>query len=333
MFRKISASLIFVVFVVASVPFFLGLSFGNTFLSPSFYSGTLLDASYDPVVDAITAKVQNIDPVFSQYFSEEEIRDRVQKHFTRDLLRDVVETSLDQFSQTVDTAPVESDRGLRLRLSFAPFVEASGNFFRDLVQLSLERIPTCTADEVPPSREVFPACTLAAWKTPYFKDSFKNQFQQAYEDRMLKQFSGTKGNFSYELELGMSKSRLLSLTQTFDYALLYLAAFLLVFTVIMLIVWMRRWDIGLRWAGSMWMTSAVLGGIFALFILFLSRLVPSAFFGFPSESIEAEHARNFLQVVSFSFAGTYLLFLLLSFLIGLFFFVFARKFDSLIHDT
>ncbi len=333
MFRKIIASLIFVVFVVASVPFFLGLSLGKTFLSRTFYSGTLLDTAYEPLVDFLTTNVQDIDPVFKTLFTSDEVRQRVEQYFSKDIVQNVIKQSFDQFDQNVAQVPADSTRkDLRVRIGLVPLVQASKDFLREMVQDTLQRVPTCAAGQTPVITNIFPNCTPASSQTPEFREKFKSQFETAYQDKIFKKFAGTNGDFSYDAQLGLSKSRYLTITQTFEYMTLYMSAFLLAFTVLMLLTWIRRWDIGLRWTGSMWMTSAVLGGIFAIFIFFASRFIPASTLGVSGQSVVYDQIITFIHVLSVAFVKIYSVFLLLAFLVGLFFYIFARKFDPMYQD-
>lgn len=334
MFRKIIASLIFVVFVVASVPFFLGLSLGKTFLSRSFYSGTLLDTAYAPLVDFVALNVRDMDPLFEKSFTEGEIRQRVEKHFTQDVVRKLIQESFDQFDQNVAQVPTENSRkDLTVRIGLAPLVQASRGFLSEIVQDSLGKIPPCKPNEQPVVTNIFPSCTMSLWQTPEFREKFRSQFETAYQDKIFKKFAGNNGDFSYDLELGLSKNRYLSIAQTLEYAGLYMSSFLLAFTILMLLVWMKRWDIGLRWTGSMWMTSAVLGTIFAIFIFFSSRLIPAHVLEVPAESAAYVNITALVHVLSVSFVKIYGLFLFLAFLVGLFFYLLARKFDSISSES
>lgn len=333
MLRKIIASLIFVIFVVASVPFFLGLSVGKTFLSRSFYTGTLLDTAYSPVVDFITTNIRDMDPLFKSSFSEEDIHQRVEKHFTKDVVRTMITQSFDEFDQRVIDTPAENTRkDLKIRIGLVPLVQSSQNFLREIVQDSLQKIPVCKPHEKPVLTNIFPSCMLAAWQTPEFRETFRGQFERAYQDKLFKKFAGYNGDFSYDLELGLSKNRYLFLTETFEYAALYMSSFLIAFTVLMLLTWMRRWDIGLRWVGSMWMTSAVLGGIFAVFIFFASKLIPASALDIPAGSAAYDHLTTLISILSVAFIKIYSLFIILAFLVGLFFYLFARKFDYQYHE-
>ncbi|MBP7898754.1 hypothetical protein KAZ92_02290 [Candidatus Gracilibacteria bacterium] len=296
MLRKIIASLIFTIFVVASVPFFLGLTMGRTFFSRSFYQGALFDAAYSPLSDYVAENIQLIDPVFAR-FTQDEIRAHFVKHFTPDVLRKVIDQSLDQFDQRItSTTPDTAKKSLKIPINLSSLVPVSKEFLKEF------------------SSEI----------------KLRGDSQDFYQDKLITQFAGTKGDFSYELDLGMSKSSYVSTAKTLDTMAYYISTVLFAFTLLMLLLWFKVWDTGLRWAGSMWMTSAVLGGFIALFIAISEKFLSPNFFGLPQDSAQYVHVIAVFHVIAFSFLKSYLFVLFAAFIIGLAFFLFARRLDRAI---
>lgn len=329
MLRKIIASLIFTIFVVASVPFFLGLTMGKTFFSRSFYRGALFDAAYSPLSDYVAEGIQHVDPVFAQ-LPQDEVRARFMKHFTPDVFRKVIDQSLDQFDQRITSETTDAaKKSLKVPINLSSLVPVSKTFIGELFVLVFDKIPVCQANEKPVLTSIFPSCKPVSWQTDQFKHTFQSDFQNLYEDKMISQLVGTKGDFSYELDLGISKSSYLSTAKTLDTIAYYISTILFAFTILMLLLWFKVWDTGFRWAGSMWMTAAVLGFLIALFIAFSEKLLSPDFFGLPQDSSQYVHVVSVFHVIAFSFLRSYLLILFIAFAIGLVFFLFARKLDRI----
>lgn len=297
MFRKIIASLIFVLFVVSSVPFFLGLTLGKSFFSRSFYTGVFLDTAYSPLMSALAGHVGDLDPAFKNSISEDEVHQSLEKYFTKPILTHLIDDSFQRFDARLASLPSTTDTAkLQFPVSLAALVDPAKHFFQDIIQHA------------------------APGKIPA-------EFEKGYDDMILKKFGGPHHDFSYDLDLGISQNNYISLVQTFDTTFSRIPLFLLAFTLLMLLLWRRPWSTGLRWSGRMWLTSAILGGIFAVFLFFIPNHIPPSAFG-----IASQDSPLYLQVISLlhifisAFLKIYILVLSFAFLIAISFYFFARKF-------
>lgn len=326
MLRKIIASLIFVIFVVASIPFFFGLAFGKTFFSSSFYSGTLLDTAYSPFIDVATRSVYELDPAFQKYFTEDEIREKVQTHFPDDVLKQAIENSVRSFSSA--SISQDTKRSTNFQLDLTPVVNASSGFVRDMIRLVFDKIPACKPGETPVlknQKDIFESCIPPQLLTPANKQKVIANFEQMYQKMLFKEYSRSGGGYSYQVPVPGSRASYLQLAGFLDSGLLYLAAFLVAFTIFLLLTWVRSWDIGLRWVGTMWITSAVLGGIFAFFLLFSHVFIPSEVFGVPPGSESYTQLMSFVQIIFAAFAKIYAFILCIPLLVGIFLYLAGRR--------
>ncbi len=329
MLRKIIASLVFVIFVIASIPFFFGLAFGKTFLSGTFYSGTLLDTAYTPFVDVATRSVHQLDPAFQKHFSEDEIREKIRTHFSKDILKQSIENSVQAFSAA--SLSQESKRSTSFRLNLTPIVNASGGFVREMIGLVFDRIPACKTGETPvlkSSKDIFESCIPAELAKADSKQEVTAHFEQLYKKMLFKEYSSFGGGYSYDVPVPGSRTSYLQFAGFLDQGLLYLASFLVAFTILLLLTWVKHWDIGLRWVGTMWITSAVLGGIFAFFLLFSHVFFPSELFGVPSGSDGYAHLMSFVRILSAAFVKVYAFILCIPLVIGIIFYLSGRRLES-----
>ncbi len=329
MFRKILASLIFAIFVTASIPFFFGVAVGKTFLSPSFYSGALLDTAYTPLTLTLSQNIRVVDPVFAISFSDEDLTELIRKHFTKDIFRGVIVGTFDAFTQDDPSSSSPSlKRTTRIQLDLTLFVEPSRQFLKELIQRSFENIPPCKSGEQPSLDAILPSCMLPSWKSETFQNKFGADFEKAYQDKLFSRFANSSGQFSYDLEVTGSKSTYLSLAKTLDDAILYLSAFLLGLTLLLLLLWVKQWDIGFRWASTMWITSSIIGLVFVVCIFFLPAFLSPGFFDLPAGSPQYDQLMVALRILTVSFIKVYALFLFAALGVGIIFHVLHRRSDS-----
>ena len=309
MFRKILTIVIFSVFVLCSIPFFLGLALSHTFFSQSFYTGTLLNTSYDPLMNVATKNILELDPAFKQYLSEDEVREILTSYFTKDLFKTSIASSSSAFSQSIASAtPYTSQtEKLKVRLDFTPFIEPSRLVLQDVTQRILDRLPPCVAGSTPTIVGVFPRCAMVSWQTDDFKKKFNDAFQKEYQQKVQKIVVGPgETGFARDVTVDVSLRDISFALHQFERMDLYIVFFVFAFLSLMTLLWFRTIHTGLTLSSLMLVTASVLGLLLALI---LSRVVSL----FPPEAIAdptmpqatSALARDLLSVILMSFAKVY----------------------------
>lgn len=309
MFRKILTIVIFSVFVLCSLPFFLGLAISHTFFSQTFYTGTLLNTSYDPLMDVATKNILELDPAFKQYFSEDEIRQILTSHFTKDLFKTSIASSSSAFAQSIAsvTPSTPQAEALKVRLDFTPFIEPSRLFLQDVTQLTLDRLPPCVAGSTSTIVGVFPRCAMASWQTDDFKKKFNDAFQKEYQQKVQKIVAGSgETGFVREVTVDASLHDIAFALHQFEMMDLYIFFFVFAFLSLMMLLWFRSIHTGLTLSSLMLVTASVLGLLLALILSRVVSLLPPDAIADPTvPQVTSDLARDLLSVILMSFAKVY----------------------------
>ncbi len=320
MFRKILTIVIFSVFVVFSIPFFLGLALSHTFFSQNFYTGTFLNTAYVPLVDAAAGNMTELDPAIARYFPQDEIRQLLMMHFTKDVFRTVIEGTSSKLHQEIAATPASISRSDKLPLSInlTPLLEPSKLFLQTATQRVLDRLPPCKAGIQPEITGIFPSCSLLSWKTDDFRNQFNKQFQQTYEKKILNNVMSANGSgFVKNIELDVSRRDIGLVLRQFDMMNIYVVLFMVAFVSLMLLLWLRKLKIGLMYSGIMIVSSGVVGLLIAMMLSKIVLFLPSDALMDPALSeANIALAREILGVVFVSFAKAYAGILLVITLLG-----------------
>lgn len=320
MFKKILTAVIFSVFVISSLPFFLGLTFANTFFSRSFYTGTFVNTAYDPAVDLAVTNMTALDPALQKYFAEGEIRELFTQHFTKDILREAIDTTSSKFSQDISSGAIDPsvNKKMKIRVDFTPLLNPLKLFLQDLIQRVLDRLPPCAPGTEPQISGIFPSCAMDSWKTGDFKQTFNAQFQKAYEQKVLRTVlhPGQSG-FVRDLTLDAPQSDIKFALDQLEKMNMYVVLFILAFVGLMILLWHRTMRTALTLSGLMLIISSALGLVLALILAnATSFLSPDAFADPAISQANFDIARDLLDVLLVSFAKVYATILGLCMLLG-----------------
>ncbi len=309
MFRKILTIVIFSVFVLCSLPFFLGLAISHTFFSRSFYTGTFLNTAYAPTINMASKSIADIDPAFQKHFSQDEISQLLQTHFTKDLLRNTVDKTSSAFSQDIAAVSPDSSKNdkLTFTIDFTPYQEPLMLFISDMVQQTLDRLPPCAAGAKPEVVGVFPSCSLASWQTDDFKKKFSDEFKKDYQQKIFANPVGPgETAFVRNLVLDVPRSDVAFALHQFEMMNVYTVLFVLAFISLMLLLWIRNFYTGLTLSSLMLVTASVLGLLLALILSRVVSLFPPEAITNPTVSQATfDLARDLLSVILMSFAKVY----------------------------
>lgn len=268
-----------------------------------------MDTAYGPAMNVATKNMIGLDSAFQRYFSEDEVRQLLMTYFTKDIFKNVIEKSSSKFSQDISSAPLDSSKADKLKMTFdfSPFLEPSRLFLQSITQQILDRIPPCATGVEPDGTGVFPSCSLLSWQTSDFKQKFNKAFQVAYEQKVLKSIVGpNEAGFARDVTFDVSRRDAVFAIRQFEMMNMYTVFFVLAFVSLMLLLWMRNFHTGLMLSSLMLVTASVLGLLLALI---LSKVVSL----FPPESIVDPTvsqstlvlARDLLSVILMSFAKVY----------------------------
>lgn len=309
MFRKILTIVIFSVFVLCSLPFFLGLAISNTFFSRSFYTGTFLNTAYVPAINVVSKSIIDIDPAFQKHFSQDEVGQLLMTHFTKDLLRNTIDKTSSAFIQDIASASLDSSRNTKLTftIDFTPHQEPLMFFISDMVQRTLDRLPRCAAGTKPEVIGVFPSCSLPSWQTDDFKKKFSDEFKKNYQQKIFANPVGTgETAFVRNLVLDVPRMDVAFAIQQFKLMNIYTILFVFAFISLMLLLWIRNFYTGLTLSSLMLATASVLGLLLALILSRIVSLFPPDAIMDPTVS-QATYAlaRDLLSVIFMSFAKVY----------------------------
>lgn len=309
MFRKILTIAIFSVFVLCSVPFFLGLAISHTFFSRTFYTGTLLNTAYEPLSNVVARNMLELDPVLQQSISADEIRTYFRSRFTKDILKSSIETTSSAFSKDVlSTMPnASSSEKLKAKLDLAPLVEPSKLFLQDITQLVLERLPPCAVGRLPEFTKIFPNCIPVSSQQADFKTDFNTNFQKAYQQNVLRDIVGSeKTGFARDVTLDVPLRDVAFALRQFERMDMYVVFFVLAFISLVLLLWFRNLHTGLTLSSFMLITASVLGLLVAMILSKIVSLLPTDVAADPSVSQSTIIlARDLLSVILVSFAKVY----------------------------
>ncbi|MCX6734035.1 MAG: hypothetical protein NTX63_04485 [Candidatus Peregrinibacteria bacterium] len=309
MFRKILTIAIFSVFVLCSVPFFLGLAISHTFFSRSFYTGTLLNTAYEPLSNVVARNMLELDPVLQQSISADEIRTYFASRFTKNILRSSIETTSSAFSKDVlSVLPnASSSEKLKAKLDFTPLVEPSKLFLQDITQQVLERLPPCAAGKLPEIAKIFPNCIPASSQQANFKTDFNASFQKEYQQNVLKSVVGSeKTGFVRDVTLDVPLRDVAFALHQFERMDMYIVFFVLAFVSLVLLLWFRNLHTGLTLSSLMIVTASVLGLLIAMILSKIVSLLPTDVVADSSVSESTIIlARDLLSVILVSFAKVY----------------------------
>jgi|GEM_PF-2114090 len=330
MFRKILTIAIFSVFVLCSVPFFLGLSLSHTFFSHTFYTGTLLNTAYVPLSNVVAKSVLELDPVLQQSISESEIRAFFTSRFTKDIVRDSVETTSTTFSGDVSSVSpnISPSEKLKVRLDFAPFVEPSKLFLQDIAQQVLERLPPCAGEKLPEVVKIFPSCIPVSLQQSDFKADFIANFQRKYQRDVLQNMIGSeKTGFVRDVVLDVPLRDVAFALHQFERMDMYVVLFVLAFVSLMLLLWFRNFQTGLTLSSLMLVTASVLGLFIAMILSKIVSFLPADVITDPSVSQSTVTlARDLLSVILVSFAKVYATLQSIMLLVGGALYVYAHRY-------
>jgi len=158
--RKITASFLVILFIVLAMPNFLVYGISRTYLNTDFYRrDDLVQGVYDFSLDKTVALLQEKSDFFKGYFTTADLRDQVEKVFTKKIFSE----TLNNFAGQIDNYKNDTSKPLTLslqtlranlltvgnNLAYAIYQKLPTCSDADLLKLSAQKIPECVPKNVP----------------------------------------------------------------------------------------------------------------------------------------------------------------------------------------
>lgn len=151
--RKITASLLVILFVVMALPNFLIYGLSRTYLSVDFYRrADVVGQIHDFTLDRTVGVLQSESDFFSGYFSPAELRENVAKVFTQAIFQEI----LDDFATQIEQ--YKKDPNLKLVLSVRVLRDNLLTVGNNLAYLVYQKLPACPDDAMPVDANMVPQC-------------------------------------------------------------------------------------------------------------------------------------------------------------------------------
>lgn len=151
--RRIIAAFFVFLFIAISLPTFLVYALSKTYFSPSFYTGPVVDGSYDFFVNAVSTHIYQADPTLQGHFKLVDVKKEVQNVFKIDILRKLT----GDFGQ--EMASLKEKPDVPVAISLKVFQDSLLTVTHNLAYKLFQSLPVCKVDELPEvNSEGIPTC-------------------------------------------------------------------------------------------------------------------------------------------------------------------------------
>ncbi len=152
-FRRIIASFLVFLFVVVSLPTFVVYALSKTYFSSSFYTGPIVEGSYDFFVNAVSSHIYDEDKTLQDHFSLDEVRNEVKIVFKPDILRKLS----GDFGMQLSNLKQKPD--LPITISLKILQDSLLTVTHNLAYKLFKNLPVCNKDQLPEvNAEGIPTC-------------------------------------------------------------------------------------------------------------------------------------------------------------------------------
>jgi len=250
--RKAIAVLLVIIFALIALPALFLRSVASTYLSSDFYSGKIVDQSYEYVVEFIAdgvSKEKNI----GAYFTKEDILDLIKKYVSVELIHDFA----NDFNGQIKGIN-EGRRNDGIVISLAPIKGKMDLIAGDISKKIVEAVPTCEIglDDKPVDLE------YVEGKPNCIPDGFdKSQIIQSIRHEVENELNDTiPGEFRVELSGKNSPSATLKQILSFiDYLQVILPLIMIVFLLIVALLLYSPYSLVTKFVGGAMMLAGLFG--------------------------------------------------------------------------
>jgi hypothetical protein len=180
--RRVLAGFLVFLFILSSLPTFAVYSVSNTYLRPKFYSGKIVQGTYDFLVSFTAKNLHTSDPIIEEHFTELDLKREIEKVFPRELFQGVADdmsVQMEKF-QEHPTKPVT--------LSMKKFRDSLVTLSHGLSYLLFESFPKCADGVFPENKENgLPTCVPEGVEYNLIAAPFASQFESAIYESVPEQ--------------------------------------------------------------------------------------------------------------------------------------------------
>ncbi|MCC7197028.1 hypothetical protein IT413_02410 [Candidatus Peregrinibacteria bacterium] len=173
-FRRILAGLLVFLFILSSLPTFAVYSVSNTYLRPQFYSGKIVQGTYDFLVSFTAKNLHTADPIIEEHFTETDLKREIEKVFPREMFQAVAD------DMAVQMEKFQKDPTKPVTISMKKFRDSLVTLSHGLSYLLFESFPKCDEAVFPEYKENgLPTCVPVGVEYNLIAAPFSSQFESA----------------------------------------------------------------------------------------------------------------------------------------------------------
>lgn len=262
--RKAIAALLVLIFALISLPTLFLRSVASTYLNPDFYDGSVVDQTYEYIVDFISDEISNEKDV-TGYFTRDDIKEMIKKYVPSILMQDLVKDFTAQLKGIN-----EGRKDDTITVSLMPIKENMSSIAQDISKKIVENIPACEIADDEKVVEIEynegkPTCIPAGLDTTEVTQNVQHEVEKELNNVI-------PGEFTLELSPeGSNQANLKQILSFVDYLQIILPLFMLVFLLLMALFIYSPYSLISKFTGA----ALFLGGVFGLVASQLMKQIPS----------------------------------------------------------
>lgn len=278
-------------FAIITLPTLFVQSITSTYLNTDFYTGPVIDKSYDYLASFLNNEISKDEEV-TEYLAASDIKEIIEQYFPKEAFQEIAQDMVSQLKSVNDERRAED-----ITVSLLPLKEHIDDLSADVAHRVIDSIPDCTDfDEEDlaafAQQEELPSCIPPQVSRTELEDPIRREIRRAMQESIPDKFSPVleSNGGAADGEVGLHQ-----VVSVFQYIHLILPLFLLILLLLIMLIIYKPYTSIMKFVGS----ALALGGVFGLVAAQLMAQIPAYVSKYTYDQIEADKLR---ELYSFLFA-------------------------------